>query len=118
MSHRTLVAVGDPAAGALRAAQSAGDSYVVVLDERRRPIDWLWTKDLAELDRVPAPAEGTDLVTLDRRATLNDALDTMLTSSHGCAVVTGRRDEYLGVVDFQAVLDRIQEPAQPDEVPS
>ena len=118
LSHRTLVAVGDPAAGAMRAAQSAGDSYVVVLDDRRRPIDWLWTKDLAELDRVPAPAEGTDLVTLDRRATLNDALDTMLTSSHGCAVVTGRRDEYLGVVDFQAVLDRIQETAQPDEVPS
>jgi len=118
LSHRTLVAVGDPAAGAMRAAQSAGDSYVVVLDDRRRPIDWLWTKDLAELDRVPGPAEGTDLVTLDRRATLNDALDTMLTSSHGCAVVTGRRDEYLGVVDFQAVLDRIQETAQPDEVPS
>ena len=38
--------------------------------------------------------------------------------SHGRAVVTGRRDEYLGVVDFQAVLDRIQEHAQPDEVPS
>jgi hypothetical protein len=26
-------------------------------------------------------------------------------------VVTGRRDEYLGVVDFQAVLARIQETA-------
>jgi osmoprotectant transport system ATP-binding protein len=60
---------------------------------------------------VPAPSQETDLVTIDRRATLNDALDTMLVSSHGCAVVTGRRDEYLGVVDFQAVLARIQETA-------
>ena len=40
------------------------------------------------------------LIGVDQRATLNDALDDMLTSSHAAAVVTGRRDEYLGVVDF------------------
>ncbi|MFC6156412.1 hypothetical protein [Kribbella jiaozuonensis] len=40
-------------------------------------------------------------------------------SSHGSAVVTGRRDEYLGVVDFQTVLARIQDgngSAEPEEV--
>ena len=76
----------------------------------------MWTRDLLDVDRVPAPEED-DLVTIDRRATLNDALDTMLVSSHGSAVVTGRRDEYLGVVDFQAVLARIQAP-EADEVVS
>ena len=53
---------------------------------------------------LAAPAQGRDdprratedLINLDRRATLNDALDTMLTNSHGGAVVTGDRDEYLG----------------------
>lgn len=117
LGQPTVASVGDTAADVLRSAQAAGDDSVVVLDGKRRPIDWMWTRDLADVDRVPAPKEGTDLVTIDRRATLNDALDTMLVSSHGSAVVTGRRDEYLGVVDFQAVLARIQAP-EADEVVS
>nr|WP_202893408.1 ABC transporter ATP-binding protein [Kribbella italica] len=117
LGQPTVASVGDTAADVLRSAQAAGDDSVVVLDAKRRPIDWMWTRDLAGVDRVPAPKEGTDLVTIDRRATLNDALDTMLVSSHGSAVVTGRRDEYLGVVDFQAVLARIQAP-EADEVVS
>jgi osmoprotectant transport system ATP-binding protein len=117
LGRPTVASVGDSAAEVMRAAQAAGDDSVVVLDGKRRPVEWLWTHDLADLDRVPAPADDKDLVTIDRRATLNDALDTMLACSHGRAVVTGRRDEYLGVVDFQAVLDRIQETVRPDEVP-
>jgi osmoprotectant transport system ATP-binding protein len=124
LGQPTVAAVGDPAREVLRVAAAAGDDSVVVLDAKRRPVEWLWTRDLADAERVPAPSDETDLVTIDRRATLNDALDTMLVSSHGCAVVTGRRDEYLGVVDFQAVLARIQETPdlangkRADEVPS
>jgi osmoprotectant transport system ATP-binding protein len=111
LGQPTVAAVGDPAPEVLRVAAAAGDDCVVVLDAKRRPVEWLWTRDLADAERVPAPSKETDLLTIDRRATLNDALDTMLVSSHGRAVVTGRRDEYLGVVDFQAVLARIQETA-------
>ncbi|HEY0619264.1 MAG TPA: ABC transporter ATP-binding protein [Kribbella sp.] len=124
LGQPTVAAVGDPAPEVLRVAAAAGDDCVVVLDAKRRPVEWLWTRDLADAERVPAPSKETDLLTIDRRATLNDALDTMLVSSHGRAVVTGRRDEYLGVVDFQAVLARIQETAdlangkRADEVPS
>jgi osmoprotectant transport system ATP-binding protein len=114
LSLPTVAEIGDSAADVLRAANIAGDDSVVVLDGKRRPVDWMWTSDLNDVARVPAPHEDTDLVTIDRRATLNDALDTMLTSSHGSAVVTGRRDEYLGVVDFQAVLARIQDGTQPN----
>jgi osmoprotectant transport system ATP-binding protein len=111
LGQPTVATVGDPAPEVLRVAAAAGDDCVVVLDAKRRPVEWLWTRDLADAERVPAPSRETDLLTIDRRATLNDALDTMLVSSHGRAVVTGRRDEYLGVVDFQAVLARIQETA-------
>jgi osmoprotectant transport system ATP-binding protein len=114
LTHPTVAEIGDAAPDVLRAATHAGDDSVVVLDGKRRPVDWMWTNDLSDLDRVPAPHEDTDLVTIDRRATLNDALDTMLMSSHGSAVVTGRRDEYLGVVDFQAVLARIQDGSDPE----
>ena len=115
LGQPTVAVIGDPAREVLAAAEAAGDESVVIVDSRRRPVAWLWTRDLADTDEVPAPADGTDLVTIDRQATLNNALDTMLGCSHGCAVVTGRRDEYLGVVDFQAVQARIQETA---EVPS
>nr|WP_202885598.1 ATP-binding cassette domain-containing protein [Kribbella sandramycini] len=109
LSRPTVAEVGAAASPVLSAAKAAGDTSVVILDGKRRPVDWMWTTDLDGLDKVPAPPDDTDLVTIDRRATLNDALDTMLMSSHGSAVVTGRRDEYLGVVDFQAVVTRIQE---------
>jgi osmoprotectant transport system ATP-binding protein len=41
------------------------------------------------------------------RATLNDALDTMLVSSAGAALVTGKRDRFLGVIDVETVMDAI-----------
>jgi osmoprotectant transport system ATP-binding protein len=116
LSLPTVAEIGDSAPEVLRAANSAGDDAVVVLDGKRRPVNWMWTRDLTGVEKVPAPHEDTDLVTIDRRATLNDALDTMLMCSHGGAVVTGRRDEYLGVVDFQTVLTRIQDGTQPEAV--
>ena len=99
--------VGEPAAQAIERARSAGDDSLVVLDDRDRPAAWVWLRQikgehLHERDRE-------SLSTLDHRATLNDALDTMLTSTHGGAIVTGDNDRYLGVVDFGAVVDRMRD---------
>jgi len=52
---------------------------------------------------------GVILITVDSRATLNDALDAMLTSSHGAVVVTGGRGEYRGVASFQQVMEHIRQ---------
>lgn len=98
--------VGEDVADVRRRVEEAGDRAVVVLDDRGRPLGWPWLRQLTG-DRIVEP-EG-DLVCLDERATLNDALDTMLTSSHGAAVVTGARDQYLGVVDFTAVTAYMRE---------
>ncbi|WP_148573045.1 ABC transporter ATP-binding protein [Nocardioides caldifontis] len=103
--------VGEPVAEVLARAGQAGESSVIVLDQRRRPRAWCWVRDLEGQDRVPPPA-GDEVLGVDRRATLNDALDDMLSSSYGAAVVTGRRDEFLGVVDFASVTRHIQETAQ------
>ena len=48
-------------------------------------------------------AARDEVLGVDRRATLNDALDDMLTSSHGGAIVTGRREEFVGVASFASV---------------
>ena len=96
----TTAAIGDRTAEVKQRATANGDTAVVVLDDHHRPRAWPW---LRQLKGETIHAGEEDLVNLDHRATLNDALDTMLSNSHGGAVVTGDRDRYLGVVDFVAV---------------
>ncbi len=98
----TTATIGESTAEVKRRAESAGDPAVVVLDDQGRPTAWPW---LRQLKGETIHRGEEDLVNLDHRATLNDALDTMLTNSHGGAVVTGDRDRYLGVVDFATVTD-------------
>ena len=98
----TTATIGESTAEVKQRAQAGGDNAVVVLDDQGRPTAWPWLRQLKG-DTIHQGQE--DLINLDHRATLNDALDTMLTNSHGGAVVTGDRDRYLGVVDFGTVTD-------------
>ncbi len=101
----TTATVGERVADVKQRAEANGDRSVIVLDARNRPVGWPWLRQLKG-DTVVEPTE--DLVNIDMRSTLNDALDTMLSNSHGGAVVTGDRDQYLGVVVFEAVTDHIR----------
>ncbi len=58
------------------------------------------------MDRVSDDRDAK-LPVVGDRATLNDALDTMLVSSAGAALVTGKRDTFLGVIDVETVMDAI-----------
>jgi len=103
----TTARVGDSTEEVVRRARVAGHEAVVVLDDRGRPLGWPWLRQLRNEQRIPS-YDPERLNTLDSRATLNDALDTMLTSSHGGAVVTGDRDQFLGVIDFTSVTDHMR----------
>ncbi|MCL2542379.1 MAG: ABC transporter ATP-binding protein [Nocardioidaceae bacterium] len=105
LRHPTTAKVGDAVPKVTEQARANGDTAVVVLDDRGRPVGWPWLRQLRG-DRIVRP-EG-ELIDVDIRSTLNDALDSMLSSSHGAAVVTGERDQYLGVVDFDAVTTHIR----------
>ena len=124
LQERTVAQVGERSAEVKARADANGDRSVIVLDERRRPRAWVWLREIEQDDTVQ-PRGDDELTPVDRRATLNDALDTMLTSSHGGAVVTGRRGEYLGVVDFdtvtghmRAVEEQVQTAGQDEPEPS
>lgn len=107
LTHPTTARVGDDSAAVVGRAEEAGDNAVVVLDERDRPVAWPWLRQVRNHPKVRRePREN--LVTLDEGATLNDALDTMLTSTHSKAIVTGVRDRYLGVVDFETVTEHMR----------
>ena len=105
LRHPETATIGESTAEVRQRLEAHGEKSVVVLDDRGRPRGWPWLRQLKG-DTIVEPTE--DLVNLDHRATLNDALDTMLSSSHGGAVVTGDRDQYLGVVDFDAVTTYIR----------
>ncbi|MCC3300545.1 ATP-binding cassette domain-containing protein [Arthrobacter sp. zg-Y895] len=99
-------AIGDLASDTLSRLQGAGEQNAVVLDERERPIQWLSRRQLSRLDR------HTDIVdpklpVIGNQSTLNDALDTMLVSSTGAALVTGPRDRFLGLITVQTVMEAI-----------
>ncbi|MDN6258982.1 MAG: ABC transporter, partial [Corynebacterium sp.] len=58
-------------------------------------------------DTVPEPEIGELQTTVEVRSTLNDALDSMLVSSHGGAMVT-ERGRYVGVIFYESVTDYIR----------
>ena len=102
----TTARIGESTSEARGRAGRNGDSAVVVLDGRGRPRGWPWLRQLRG-ETIVEPTE--ELVCLDQRATLNDALDTMLTHAHGAVVVTGDRDQYLGFVDFATVTQYMRQ---------
>ena len=102
-----LAAVGDDGTEAAEAARAVGQRDVIVLDSRRRPVGWYSLSEAARMSRLPDEPRGAISV-IDRRATINDALDSMLESTHGGVLVTGRRDEFMGVVTFAAVTEHIR----------
>ncbi|MEJ5946528.1 ATP-binding cassette domain-containing protein [Pseudokineococcus basanitobsidens] len=107
LEQTTTARVGEPVADVAARARAAQDAAAVVLDDRNRPLRWVWVRQLEEEgERVGDRAD--DLPTVGRRSTLNDALDAMLGSSYGGVVVTGRRDGYEGVLFVQTAIEAVQ----------
>jgi osmoprotectant transport system ATP-binding protein len=103
----TTATVGTDSAAAVSAARAAGDDFVVVVDGRGRPISWPTVAELSRMTTVPATVDER-LPVVGLRATLNDALDTMLAASQGGVVVTGRREGLAGVLMVESVMAAIQ----------
>ncbi|MFL6135581.1 MAG: ABC transporter ATP-binding protein, partial [Nocardioidaceae bacterium] len=97
--HEAAVAhVGDDPARAVDKARSLGRQHVLVLDDQERPQRWLALDELQHSNALQNVARNQDLEVVSLASTLNDALESMLTSSHGVVVVTGPRNRYEGVV--------------------
>ena len=103
----TTASVGSDSAAAVAAAQAAGDDFVVVVDQRGRPVSWPTVAELSRTTTVPAAVDHR-LPIVGLRSTLNDALDTMLAASQGGVVVMGRRDSLAGVLTVESVMAAIQ----------
>ncbi|WP_370619572.1 betaine/proline/choline family ABC transporter ATP-binding protein [Mumia sp. Pv 4-285] len=107
--HEAAVArVGEDPSAAIGAAEQLGREHVIVLDAAGRPLRWLSLRDLRRPNALSTVARDENLESVSLASTLNDALDEMLTSSHGVVVVTGRRGRYEGVVRIETVMEAMQ----------
>ncbi|MGK2853883.1 MAG: ABC transporter, partial [Microbacteriaceae bacterium] len=108
--HEAAVArVGGNPAEAAAAARSIGRAHVIVLDDQDRPQRWLSLDELRAPNSLARVARDEDLESVNVASTLNDALDEMLTSSHGVVVVTGRRNVYRGVIRIETIMGAMSE---------
>jgi len=106
MADAVIAKPGDLSSDVLSRLTAAGHGHAVIVDQRQRPIQWLSHRQLSRLDVIGTTPDPR-LPVVGSRATLSDALDTMLVSSAGAVLVTGRRDVFLGVIDIKTVMDAI-----------
>lgn len=93
---------------ALSQAETAGHEHVIVVDRAQRPVAWPSVDQLRRATALPS-RKDPDLPIVGMGATLEDALDTMLVSRAGAAVVVGARGRFEGVVDIDTVMQSLRE---------
>jgi osmoprotectant transport system ATP-binding protein len=107
--HEAAVAtIGQDASAAVAKARELGREWVIVLDREERPQRWVPVGDLEKSGTLDSVTRNHDLEVVNLASTLQDALDEMLTSSHGVVVVTGRRNKYEGVIRVETIMDAMQ----------
>lgn len=85
-------------------------STMLLLDDRQRPDRWVGTQDLrraiagSPLKNVGLPARAT----VESQATLADALNELITSNGGVAIVVDGTGAFRGVVDIETILHSVR----------
>ncbi|MDV3135047.1 ATP-binding cassette domain-containing protein [Mycobacterium sp. 29Ha] len=79
--------------------------WLVVLDDRDRPVNWVRERHLRHAQTLADAFEPLDVVST--QSTLEDALEAILAEQHASAVVTGPGSKYVGVVTLDTLIDTI-----------
>lgn len=79
--------------------------WVVVLDDRDRPVNWVRESHLRHAGTLADAFESLDVVST--QSTLEDALEAILAEQHASAVVAGPGSKYAGVVTLDTLIDTI-----------
>ncbi|MFJ9635782.1 betaine/proline/choline family ABC transporter ATP-binding protein [Streptomyces sp. NPDC101178] len=110
------VTVEDPLQTIFNKLRNGPHNELLMLDRRNRPYKWLRRGDLMRARGSLARAGQLVHDTVTRDATLHDALEAVLTDSGGRVAVTGRRGEFIGVVDMKTLMDNVQELLEADRL--
>jgi osmoprotectant transport system ATP-binding protein len=108
LTHWPTVAVGTERSEVLSVLRGSDKGAVLILDPRNRPLRWVSARDVHRAD-LPLEQAGLEPEAIvEPQSTLQDALNRMLDSSHGAAVVVDGDGAYLGAVDFATVAHAVQ----------
>jgi osmoprotectant transport system ATP-binding protein len=110
------VTVDEPLQSIFERLRTSQHNELLLLDHRHRPYKWLRRGDLMRARGSLARSGTLVQHTVTRDATLRDALEAVLTDSGGRVAVTGRRGEFIGVVDMQTLLDSVHEMLEADRL--
>jgi osmoprotectant transport system ATP-binding protein len=99
------LSVSDRTDDALAQVRSRDDEYALLLDDDGRPLRWLRRPDLEQHDGDLGDRGASVTATLSHDATLADALDELLRSRYGRAVVVDGDGRYAGSVDISLVME-------------
>jgi osmoprotectant transport system ATP-binding protein len=98
--------------------RDSGRDHVLLLDGRRHPKRWVSGDDLEAGDDLGNGLEEAGwpaVAVVEDSSSLYYTLDTMITSYKGAAIVVDDDGAYLGVVDFDTVLEAINTMRPPEE---
>ncbi|WP_242584788.1 betaine/proline/choline family ABC transporter ATP-binding protein [Streptomyces sp. MST-110588] len=109
-------AVDDPLQTIFDLLGSGPVTELLLLDRHRRPYKWLRRGDLTLAKGSLARAGTLVHHTVSRDATLRDALEAVLTDNAGRVAITGRRGEYIGVVDMETLMNNVHELLEADRL--
>ncbi len=93
-----------------RALDGSDKSAVLVLDDKRRPVQWVNTEHLRRaaegrpLREIGLPADAV----VQPNATLSDTLNEMLTARYSCSIVVDADRAYQGVVDIETINEAVR----------
>ncbi|MBW8172663.1 ABC transporter ATP-binding protein [Ornithinimicrobium sp. Arc0846-15] len=85
-------------------------STMMILDDQHRPMRWVGGRDLnranagEDIAKLGLPATAT----VEPQATLSDALNELITSNGGVAIVVDGSGVFQGVVDIESILTAVR----------
>jgi osmoprotectant transport system ATP-binding protein len=98
----------DPVDEVRRRLHESDWTTVLLLDEQGRPARWVNARDLrraeTDLTRLGLPA----VALVEPHATLSDALNELVTSNAGVAIVVNGRGVYQGLVDLDTLMTNVR----------
>lgn len=109
LSTWPTVAATEDRERALERLRGSDKGCVLVLDADHRPRRWVSAGDLRRADGRRLDELGLlPEAVVEPQATLNDALNEMVTANYGVAVVVDDTGAYQGIVDFETISDAIR----------
>jgi len=109
LSQWPTVSADADRATVLETLRASDKGAALVLDEQRRPRRWVSAADLhrmdsMSLDQIGLPPEAV----VEPQATLNDALNELISANYSVAIVVDSAGAYQGIVDIDHINEAIR----------